>query len=100
MIDGTGQRKSNKYILYWRNVHDNNGFIKYIVELLQLTEFFLEASFIIPTSFTSGIEVFFCVCTLTWIFPAMAPLVFEQVMSLCLCLTAPSEPKMVQQIFL
>lgn len=79
VINGTGQRKSSYYFLYWMNAYDSHGFIKYIGKLLQVTGFFLKATFCIPASFMSGIQVSFCVCTLIRIFPAMAPLVCEQV---------------------
>lgn len=48
-------------------------------KLLQVTGFFLKATFYIPASFPLGTQMPFCVCTLTQIFPAMAPLVCEQV---------------------
>lgn len=71
-------RGNQTYFLYWRNVHHNHGFIKYIGKLLQVTGFFLKATFGTPASFTSGMQVSLCVCTLTRIFPAVAPLVCEQ----------------------
>lgn len=52
---------------------------KYTGKLLQVTGFFLKATFGIPASFTSGMQVSLCVCTLTWIFPATWHQVYEQV---------------------
>lgn len=69
-------------------------------KLLQVTGFFLKATFCIPASFPSGMQVPFSVCALTQIFPAMAPWFVSRWMSLCVCLPAPGEPKMVQQILL
>lgn len=71
-----------------------------LVSFCRLLYFFLKATFGIPASFTSGMQMSLRVCTLTWIFPAMAPLLCEQVGESVHVSSAPGEPKMVQQILL